>query len=112
MAVCDIICLGVDRCVDTEVVSADGITFRPNDGSDIYSYDVCFYDLNVGKFVGSLLDESIEYNDGTLLDLYNIDRHSNPGVRRSVSRGIGIRLGIDFGRKFETADDGEIGSKV
>ena len=36
---------GVDRCVCSGVVSADGITFGINDGYDMYYYNGLFNDL-------------------------------------------------------------------
>ena len=52
-------------------------------------YDVFFDGSNVGKLVFSLLYESLERNDGTLPDLYDICRYVDYGVIRGVVISIG-----------------------
>ena len=54
----------------------------------------------------SFIEEYIEYNYGTLLDWSDIYMHNNDGVRRSVDRSVGFRVGSDVGWKLENCNDG------
>ena len=56
--------------------------------------------------MGLLIDELLEQNDGTLLDLYEIDRDLNYGVKRSVGIYIDSMLGIVYGSEIECVEDG------
>ena len=47
--------------------------------------------------MGSFLDKSSELNVVTLLDLSNIGRYFNAGVRRSIVRGVDISICRDTG---------------
>ena len=66
--------------------------------------------------MGSLKEKTLEYNDGTLLDLYDIFRCVNTGFRRSVGRCVGRSivsgLGGDIGYEVESGKYGEIGVDV
>ena len=82
MGVSGIIYWGVDKDVGTGVGSACEIKFGIDDGYDMDYFYGSFGGLNIGIPVVSLLDKTLELNSGTLLDLSEIDRYGNFGVRR------------------------------
>ena len=98
----------VDICVSSGVGSAYGIIFGIDNGSDMGYYGGLFDGSNDGKYESSLLDEWFEQYDGTLLDLSDIVRSNNSGVRRSIVRcavtSIVYGVVIDFGGEVESGD--------
>ena len=56
------------------------ITFSIDDGSEMGSFHGPFYIKKYGKIVASLLNESLEWNDGYLLDLSDISIVANVWV--------------------------------
>ena len=100
----------VDICVSSGVGSAYGIIFGIDNGSDMGYSDGFFDGSNDGKYESSLLDEWFEQYDGTLLDLSDIVRSNNSGVRRSIGRcdvtSIVSGVVIDVGGEVESGDGG------
>ena len=97
---------GVDICVGYEVGSADGITFGLDYGYGLVYYYGFFDGFNYCKAVDSLIEESLENNNGTLPDLSEIDRGVNDGVRSSVFICIGRGVGGGVVGGIEIGDDG------
>ena len=60
------------------------------------------------KICGFIIDEPIEYNDVTLLDLSVIYKNNNYGVRTNIGRWISISLVRDFCDEVESGDNGEV----
>ena len=73
-------------------------------GSDLSCSDGLFDFFNDGKLLISLLYKSLEYNDGTLLYLYEIFIYVNDGFMRGVGIFIVRRLAIGVGGGVETVD--------
>ena len=62
--------------------------------------------LFYGKLVVYSIDESIEWNDGNLPDLYKIIRGINFSARRSDGRVIVSRVGSGVCGEVESGHDG------
>ena len=57
------------------------------------------------KHVVSLIDEELEYNDGTSLDIYDIFRDVNAEIRKVIGWGVDRRVGSDVGGEVGIGDD-------
>ena len=107
----DIMRRGVDSDIGTRVNSADLIKLGIDNAFKLDSSDYYFGVFNDGSHVGSFTDELFEWNDETLIDLYEIGIYVNAGFRigigRSIVRSIARGLIIDVVSEVESGDDGE-----
>ena len=74
---------GINKCF---VDSAYRIKFSNNESSKIYSSYYSFHSLDAVKFVGSFLDEPLEYNNITLLNSSDIEKTFNTGAKWNITK--------------------------
>ena len=79
---------GVDSGVGYGVYIGYIITFAIDDENKMGFYVGSFDVSNYVKYLGYLLYEELELNDGNLLDLSDIFIDDNSGVRKSVGKSI------------------------